>query len=260
MDLATLIGFIASVSLFGWALVSGSGGNVSGFWDTPSIVIVIGGGLSTTLLSVRLERFLSFAHILKNAFFMKLQPTELLIKTLVGLAETARREGILALQSQVEQIKDPFLANGLQMIVDGTDAATVQTLLQYEMDAIDMRHSEGKQVIDLLGKYGPAYGMIGTLIGLVIMLQNMDDPKAIGPGMAVAILTTLYGAITANMVCLPLADKLNVRHSHEMMGLTIAQAGILGIQAGDNPRVLEMKLAAFLEPKQRARMSAAKTS
>lgn len=248
------------MGLFGWAIVSGSGGNVSGFWDTPSIIIVIGGGISTTLLSVRLERFLSLAHIMKNAFFSKLQPNELLIKTLVGLAETARREGILALQSQVETVKDPFLSNGLQMIVDGTDAATVQTLLQFEMDSIDMRHGEGKQVIDLLGKYGPAYGMIGTLVGLVIMLQNMEDPKAIGPGMAVAILTTLYGAIIANMICLPVADKLNIRHSHEMMSLTIAQAGILGIQAGDNPRVLEMKLAAFLEPKQRARMNATKAA
>jgi len=260
LDLATLIGFIASLGLFGWSLVSGTGGNVAGFWDTPSMVLVIGGGISTTLLSVRLERFLACIHILKNAFFMKLEQSEVLIKTLVGLAETARREGILALQSQVEQIKDPFVANGLQMIVDGTDAATVQTLLQFEMEAIDMRHGEGKQVIDLLGKYGPAYGMIGTLIGLVIMLQNMDDPKAIGPGMAVAILTTLYGAVFANMLCLPMADKLNLRHSHEMLSLTIAQAGILGIQAGDNPRVLEMKLAAFLEPKQRARMSAAKAS
>lgn len=255
MDLATLIGFIASIGLFAWALISGTGGNVGGFWDTPSVVMVIGGGISTTLLSVRLERFLSFAKVLRNAFFSKAKPPEQLIRKLVSLSETARREGILALQSQVEDIDNPFLANGLQMIVDGTDADTVKTLMQYEMDSIDLRHAEGKQVIDLLGKYGPAYGMIGTLVGLVIMLQNMDDPKKIGPGMAVAILTTLYGAICANMVCLPLSDKLNNRHSQEMLSLTIAQAGILGIQSGDNPRVLEMKLAAFLDPKKRAKLS-----
>ncbi len=255
LDLATLIGFIASIGLFAWALINGTGGNVGGFWDTPSIVIVIGGGISTTLLSVRLERFLSFIKVIRHAFFNKVKPPESLIRKLVSLSETARREGILALQTQIEEVDDPFVSNGLQMIVDGTDAETVKTLMQYEMDSIDMRHTEGKQVIDLLGKYGPAYGMIGTLVGLVIMLQNMDDPTKIGPGMAVAILTTLYGAILANMVCLPLSDKLNNRHSQEMLALTIAQAGILGIQAGDNPRVLEMKLAAFLDPKRRLVLS-----
>lgn len=255
MDIATLIGFVASIGLFAWSIVSGSGGNVGGFWDTPSIIMVIGGGISTTLLSVRLERFLSLAKVMKNAFFSKVQPPESMIRTLVGFSEVARREGILALQGQVEKTDNPFIANGLQMIVDGTDAETVKTLTQYEMDSIDMRHAEGKQVIDLLGKYGPAYGMIGTLVGLVIMLQNMDDPKKIGPGMAVAILTTLYGAVVANMLCLPIADKLNIRHGQEMLALTIAQSGLLGIQAGDNPRVLEMKLAAFLDPKKRARLS-----
>lgn len=255
LDLATLIGFIASVGLFAWALINGTGGNLGGFWDTPSVIIVIGGGISTTLLSVRLERFLSFIKVVRNAFFNKIQPADFLIRKLVSLSEVARREGILALQSQIEEIDNKFVANGLQMIVDGTDAETVKTLMQYEMDSIDMRHTEGKQVIDLLGKYGPAYGMIGTLVGLVIMLQNMDDPKKIGPGMAVAILTTLYGAIIANMICLPLSDKLNNRHSQEMLALTIAQAGILGIQAGDNPRVLEMKLAAFLDPRRRADLS-----
>lgn len=256
MDLASIIGLIASVGLFFWALVSGTGGNVGGFWDTPSIIIVLGGGISTTLLSMRLDRFLAFTKVLKNAFFARRQAPEELIRTMVGLSETARREGILALQSQVESIDNRFLANGLQMVVDGTDAETVKTLMQYEMDAIDQRHTEGKQVVDLLGKYAPAYGMIGTLVGLVIMLQNMDDPKAIGPGMAVALLTTLYGAIFANMFCIPLADKLSTRHDQEMLSLTIAQAGILGIQSGDNPRVLEMKLAAFLDPKRRATLSA----
>lgn len=256
MDLATLIGLLASVGLFGYALFAGSDGNIGGFWDTKSIIMVIGGGISTTLLSLRLERFLSAIRVIKTAFFSKARPVEELIRTMVGLSETARREGILALQSQVENIDDPFLSNGLQMVVDGTDADTVKMLMQYEMEAIDQRHTEGKEIVDLAGKYGPAYGMIGTLVGLVIMLQNMDDPKKIGPGMAVAILTTLYGAVFANMFCLPLADKLNTRHAQEMLTLSIVQAGILGIQSGDNPRILEMKLAAFLDPRRRARLSA----
>jgi len=252
MDFATLIGFIAGTALFAWSLIAGSGGNVAGFWDTPSAVLVIGGGIATTLLSVRMSRFLAFAKIIKNAFLPKVSRAEDAIREFVRLAEMSRREGILALQNQIGKIRDPFVANALQMVVDGTDADTVKQAMEFDMQALDARHAEGKQVLDLLGKYAPAYGMIGTLVGLVVMLQNMDDPKKIGPGMAVALLTTLYGAVIANMVCLPLADKLNNTHGQEMLAMTIAQAAVAGIQAGDNPRVLQSKLAVFLSPKFRA--------
>lgn len=172
----------------------------------------------------------------------------------VQLAEAARRDGMLALQGQLEKVKDLFSVNALQLIIDGSDPALVKESTDFEMAAIDARHAEGKQVLDLMAKYGPAYGMIGTLVGLVVMLQNMDDPKKIGPGMAVALLTTLYGAVVANMFCLPLADKLSNRHGQEMMSMTIIQAAVLGIQAGENPRVLQGKLAVFLTPKQRAEL------
>lgn len=260
MDFATVIGFIASIALFSWALVSGAGEKISGFWDTPSFVLVICGAVTTTLLSVRLERFLAFLSIVRNAFFSKVKSHDESILRIVRLAETARREGILSLQSSLKEIDDKFVSNGLQLVIDGTDPETIKKLLEYELAAIDQRHAESKQVIDQLGKYGPAYGMIGTLVGLVCMLQNMDDPKKIGPGMAVAILTTLYGAVLANVVCLPLADKLNNRHAEEALALTIAQEGILGIQSGDNPRVLLSKLSAFLPSKQREKLMAAKAA
>ncbi len=252
MDIGTIIGLLAAVSMLTWSLVSSSGGAVAdAFIDPPSVILVVGGSTFVSLLSCRLDRFLALAKILKNAFFNRpTKPTEL-IAQLVSLADVARREGILSLQNTIGEMKDPFLANGLQMVVDGTDADTIKQVLELEVDALEQRHSEGKGVLDMLGKYAPAFGMIGTLIGLVIMLKNMDDPDKIGPGMAVAILTTMYGAIIANVFCLPLADKLNAKHCEEMLILDIARAGILGLQAGDNPRILEMKLAVFLSPKQR---------
>ncbi|QOJ13863.1 MAG: MotA/TolQ/ExbB proton channel family protein [Planctomycetia bacterium] len=256
MDLASLIGFVGAVALFSWALFTGSNGNIGGFWDTPSITIVLGGGVLTTLLSVRLNRFLGFAGIVKNAFFAKSVAPDQMIRQFVKLAEVARREGMLALQGQVSQIPDKFVANALQMVIDGTDPESVKQAMEFEIACLDARHSEGKQVLDLMGKYAPAYGMIGTLVGLVVMLQNMNDPKAIGPGMAVALLTTLYGAIMANMICLPLADKLNNTHTQEMMAMTLAQAAVMAIQAGDNPRALQAKLAVFLAPSARKKLLA----
>jgi chemotaxis protein MotA len=253
MDIGTIIGLVAAVGLFVYAMVSGSGGAVmETFLDVPSVLMVCGGSVFITLLSCRLDRFLALAKISKNAFFNRgAKPAEL-ITQLVSLSDVARREGILSLQNTITELKDPFLSNGLQMVVDGTDADTIKQVLDLEVDAIEQRHSEGKNVLDMAGKYAPAFGMMGTLVGLVVMLKNMDDPSAIGPGMAIALLTTLYGAMIANVFCLPLSDKLSAKHDEEMLVLEIARAGILGLQAGDNPRILEMKLSVFLSPKQRA--------
>jgi chemotaxis protein MotA len=254
MDLATIIGLLVALCLFGWALVSGVGDDsvVDVFFDTPSVILVVGGSTFITLLSCRLERFLSLAKIVKNAFFLRGTKPHELIGQLVKLSDVARREGILSLQNTVTELRDPFLANGLQMVVDGTDADTIKSVLEMEMDALEQRHSEGKGVLDLMGKYAPAFGMMGTLVGLVLMLKNMDDVSKIGPGMAIALLTTLYGALISNVFCLPLADKLSAKHDEEMLIMDIAKAGILGLQAGDNPRILEMKLAVFLSPKMRS--------
>lgn len=252
MDLATVIGLVAAVGLFTWSLVSSSGGDVVGtYFDLPSTIMVIGGSTFVTLLACRMDRFLALARICKIAFFSRSQKTHELIGQFIRLADTARREGVLALQNVIQQLPNPILANGLQMVVDGTDADTIKQVMEMEADAIDQRHAEGKAILDQLAKYAPAMGMIGTLVGLVVMLKNMEDVSKIGPGMAIALLTTLYGAIIANLICLPFADKLSVRHDEEMQNLEIIRAGILGLQAGDNPRLLEMKLSVFLSPKMR---------
>lgn len=258
MDLGTIIGLLAAAALLLYSLITGSKGELfATFLDIPSLIMVIGGSTFIVLLSTRLSQFFSLAKITMNAFFNRNRPPLGLIQELVQLADVARREGILSLQATIGEMKNPFIKNGLQMVVDGTDAEIVGQVLNFEMDAIEQRHAEGKGVLDLFGKYAPAFGMIGTLVGLVIMLKNMNDPSAIGPGMAIALLTTLYGAAFANMLCLPLADKLNAKHEEEMHTLEIAKAGILGLQAGDNPRILEMKLAVFLAPKLRLKLEAA---
>lgn len=257
MDIGSVIGLVAAFGLLFYSLFSGADGDLGAFLDIPSVAMVVGGSIFVTMLSVRLERFLGFAGIMKKAFFNRSEKPPELIKQLVALADVARREGILSLQNSIADIKDPFLSNGLQMVVDGTDADTVKAVLELEVEAIDGRHSEGKMVPDMLGKYAPAFGMVGTLIGLVVMLKNMDDPTKIGPGMAVALLTTMYGAVIANFFALPLVDKLSAKHDEEVLYLEIAKAGILGLQAGDNPRMLEMKLVVFLTPKARAQLAAA---
>ncbi|MFQ5428773.1 MAG: motility protein A [Phycisphaerae bacterium] len=258
MDLGTLIGLLAAFGMLFYSLFSGSDGDIAGtFLDIPSLVLVMGGATFVTLASCRLERMLAFAKITKKAFFNRsAKPTDL-IRQVVQLADVARREGILSLQNTIAEIKDPFLSNGLQMVVDGTDADTVKQVLDMEFEAIEERHNEGKSVPDQIGKFAPAFGMIGTLIGLVVMLKNMDDVSKIGPGMAIALLTTMYGAILANLFAIPITDKLVAKHNEEMLYLEIARAGILGLQAGDNPRMLEMKLAVFLSPKQRSQLAAA---
>jgi chemotaxis protein MotA len=258
MDLATILGLTASVGLLIYSLYASSGGSLDAYWDLPSAAMVVGGAIFIAMLCSRMSTFLSFAKVSKKILFNRAsKPTEL-IRQIVQLADVARREGILSLQNSIGEIRDSFLANGLQLVVDGTDADTVKAVLEMEMEQIEARHSEGKTIPDLLAKYAPAYGMIGTLVGLVVMLKNMDDVSKIGPGMAVALLTTLYGAVIANSLCLPLVDKLGVKHNEEMLYLEIAKNGILGLQSGDNPRMLEMKLVVFLAPKQRAQFAAEK--
>lgn len=257
MDLGTILGLVVAFCLLGYTLVVGADGAFADtFVDVPSLVLVFGGGIFVTMASCRLKSFLSFAKIVKNAFFNRSGNPAELIRQIVQLADVARREGILSLQNTIAEIPDPFLANGLQMVVDGTDADTVRQVLDMELEALDLRHSEGKNLPDVLGKYAPAFGMIGTLIGLVVMLKNMDDVSKIGPGMAIALLTTMYGAAIANLFALPMVDKLSAKHEEEMLYLEIGKAGILGLQAGDNPRMLEMKLAVFLSPKLRAELAA----
>ncbi len=258
MDIATIIGTIAAIGMCVWSLWSGTGGNLSVYWDTPSFILVIGGTIFTVLNTQALDKFLAMFKIVRRGFFPGTQSIPKTIEQIVQLGEVARREGVLSLEKSLSGIQDKFLSSGVQLVIDGTAAPEIEQILTAEMEALDQRHSQGKNILEVTAKYAPAFGMIGTLMGLVAMLKNMDDPKKIGPGMAVAILTTFYGAIIANVLCLPLADKLSYRHEEEMLLKTVILKGILSLQAGDNPRVTQAKLSVYLPIKTREEILAAR--
>jgi chemotaxis protein MotA len=249
MDISTIIGLVMGASLLLWAILGKS--DLGTFIDTGSVAIVLGGAVSAALISFPLGNVLGVAKVVKNCFFSKPANATKLIKDMVHFAEVARRDGILSLENMTGDIDDPFVVSGIQMAVDGTDPDLIETIMTNELDSIESRHSEGKAVFENIGKYAPAFGMIGTLIGLVIMLQKMDDPSAIGPAMAVALLTTLYGALVANLIALPMADKLGLRSREELTAKMIVIKGVLSIQSGDNPRIVEQKLKTFLPAKMR---------
>ncbi len=251
MDKATIGGLASGVALLVIAVFVAPGSKFSAFWDTASAAVVVGGAIAATAIAFPVVALLKFPKVIKKT----LQPNALeagpVIAELVGLAEVARKDGILALEQKTEDIEDPFILLGIQMAVDGIDSELMEELLRTEVDSVAERHKTGKMLLDTLGRYAPAFGMIGTLMGLIIMLGNMDDPDAIGPGMAVALITTLYGAIVSNLVCLPLADKLAYYSKREVEIREIIVRGILSIQQGDNPRVVEQKLKTCLPADQR---------
>jgi len=251
MDLATIIGTFLGISLVGYAIFSGAGEDAKAFISTSSAMIVIGGAIASVMVSSPLALFLKAGKFFSKALFHKEQSTQKLIDDLVGYAEIARRDGILSLENATKDAEDPFIIKGIQMAVDGTDPELIEQIMNNELDAIAERHEKGKGVFDSIGRYAPAYGMIGTLVGLVVMLMNMDDPAKIGPGMAMALLTTLYGSMFANMFALPIADKLGARNDEELLLKTIIIKGVMSIQSGDNPRIVEQKLKTFLPPSMR---------
>ena len=249
MDISTLIGLVAGISLMLWAILSKSG--LGAFMDGGSVAIVLGGAVSAALISFPLQHVLGVAKVIKNCFFSKPTDQKKLISDMVRFAEVARRDGILSLENMTNEIDDPFIVSGIQMAVDGTDPDLIETIMMSELESIEARHSDGKALFDNIGKYAPAFGMIGTLVGLVIMLQNMSDPNSIGPAMAVALLTTLYGALVANLIAMPMADKLGLRSREELLAKMIVIKGVLSIQSGDNPRIVEQKLKTFLPMRMR---------
>lgn len=248
MDIATIVGFIAALT----CLMVGIGKNLAIMLDTSSAIIVAGGTVAAALIANPLQEVVGLIGIYKNAILNKPPvPTEL-IEKIVGFAETARREGILALESAVDEADDPFLGNGVRLAVDGTEPDLIMDILETELQFIEERHKLGQGIIGAMGDAAPAFGMIGTLIGLVIMLKNMDDPAAIGPGMAIALLTTMYGAIIANIFLLPISKKLAIISAKELLAKRMIIEGIMAIQSGDNPRIVEHKLSVFLAPKLRS--------
>ncbi len=262
MDISTVVGLVMAAAMMGGSLIimgaEGKGNiNFAAFVDPPAIMMVLGGGVAVCLVGFPLKNVLSLGAIIKKVFFNKPENLGRQIEELVSLAETARRDGLLALESRTAGIDDPFLALGIQMAVDGTRPEVIEEVLRTEIAAMASRHREGKKMLELIGRCGPAFGMIATLLGLVLMLGNLSDPDAIGPSMAVALVGTLYGALMANLVCIPFSEKLHARSQEEQLTKEIILRGIMGIQAGDNPRMVQQKLSSYLPPRQRASAEAA---
>lgn len=244
MDLATVIGIFSSFTLVMVAITMD--GSLGMFLNKPGALIVLGGTLGVTLVNYPLRDVLRLLAVLKHVFVHRLEPVPLLIKQFVDLSYRARREGILSLETAVRQMKDPFMAKGLRMTIDGVELAVIKEVMETDIDYVAERHRLGADIFTSMGTYAPALGMIGTLIGLVQMLRTMNDPSAIGPGMAVALMTTFYGAVLANMVFLPMGGKLKNRSAEEVMIKELIMHGVLGIARGDNPRVMEQKLHSFI--------------
>jgi len=249
MDIATLLGIVSGVGLVLGAIMTG--GPLEIFIHIPSAMVTVGGTIASTLINFPLGKVLGVMKVVKKVFLFKLPSHSLIISKIVEFAMLSRREGLLALESKLETMEDPFMAKGIRLIIDGFPTETVRDILQIDVDQTSGRHIVGKSILDSMGAAAPAFGMIGTLIGLVQMLQNLDDPSKIGGGMAVALITTFYGALMANVIFLPLAGKLGQREKEEVLIREIIIEGVIAIQAGDQPQLVEEKLKSFLPPADR---------
>ena len=243
MDLATLVGLVGAFGIVVFAMILG--GDIMMFVNVPSLLIVVVGSIFAVMMKYELGQLLGAVKVMAKAFMFKMSKPEVIIEEVVELAGLARKGGLLSLEGK--EVSDDFLAKGIQLLVDGHDPDVVRTLLNKEKKLSTDRHSLGSSIFQALGDVGPAMGMIGTLIGLVAMLANMDDPKSIGPAMAVALLTTLYGAMMATMFALPVSDKLNLRADEEDRLKSMIIDALLAIQSGQNPRVIEAMLQSYIQ-------------
>ena len=246
MDLGTVIGVTLGWLFIIVAIVMGGG---AGFINYPSLMITIGGAVSSVLMHYPLPKIMATMGVVRKAFLSREHDYLDLFSKLSEFAVRARRDGILALENDIEQMADPFMKKGFQMAVDGNSTDIIRHVLEEDINSMKERHIVGQGIFKALAAYAPAFGMIGTLIGLVQMLRNMEDPSTIGAGMAVALITTLYGALVANVIALPIAGKLEQRSNEETALKTIVLEGIVSIQEGNSPRVVEEKLRSYMPPK-----------
>lgn len=256
MDLASLIGFVVCIVLVIISIITGDKGvaALGDFVDFKSVLITLGGAFCCILASNTMADFISGMKSIGLVFKTSQLNTPEVIRKIIDLSNVARKEGLLSLEEAAADLDDAFLKKGILLIVDGTDPELVRGIMETELTSIDGRHKKKIGFWQDVAAMGPAWGMIGTLVGLINMLQQMDDPSSIGPSMAIALITTLYGSMLANWICTPTASKLKVKNDEEMMVKEIMIEGLLSIQAGENPRVIEEKLKSFLTPAQKASM------
>ncbi len=250
MDIASIIALVGGCTVIVLGVIT-SGGSLGGIIDVPSIFVTVGGSFAALFFVAPLKQVLGMFGVLGRVFKTYSYGEQTLIQNMVALSEKARREGILALEEGLEDLDDPFLKNGLRMVVDGTDGAIIKDIMEREMNQMESRHMDYINLVNQWAGYGPGFGMLGTVIGLIGMLNNLEDKSSLGPNMAVALITTLYGSMLANWIFGPMAQKLIGQNKAEMASKEMVLEGVLSIQAGDNPRILAMKLLAYLDPKTR---------
>ncbi|HYF83048.1 MAG TPA: motility protein A [Clostridia bacterium] len=256
MDFASVFGLIGGIIVIIVTILLS--GDLSGYVDIPSIICTFGGTICMTFMAFPVKKLKEGFASLKHVFIYTEMDSENVIKSIIDLANVARKEGLLALEEAAQQLKDDFLQKGVLLIVDGTDPELVRNILETELSFIEERHKSNQGVFEYMAGIGPGFGMLGTLIGLINMLANLSDPSTVGPNMAVAIITTLYGSIIQNVFCNPVVNKLKLRSSQESLMKEVMLEGMLSIQAGENPRIIEEKLKAFMSPKMRSMLESAK--
>lgn len=252
MDLASIIGLIVCFGMLVFGIIDAGGvAAVGSYLDFPSALITFGGAFASVLTQYSMSEYIAGFKSITLVFKMPNANTAEVIQKIIELSNVARKEGLLSLEEAAADLEEPFLRKGILLIVDGTDPELVRAIMETELMSLDDRHKSKIGFWDNIASMGPAWGMIGTLVGLVNMLNNMEDASAIGPSMAVALITTLYGSLLANWIATPVANKLRANNSAEMMVKEIMIEGLLSIQAGENPRVIEEKLKSFLAPADR---------
>lgn len=249
MDVATIIGILSGLGLILYTIISG--GNLEIFIHIPSMMIVGGGSMAAILVNFPLKEVISVLGIVKKAFMSDEIDGTNIIDLFVNLAIKSRRDGILAIDKELHKIDDDFMRIGLEMAVDGAEPESIKNVMEVELNYLIERHKKGQQIFLSLGTYSPAFGMIGTLMGLIAMLKTLDDPTNIGAGMAVALITTFYGSVLANLLFLPIAGKLKNRSDHEITIKEMMIDGVLAIQYGEHPKNISRKLLNFIPPKTR---------
>lgn len=245
MDIASIIGVISGVGFTAVTILLGS--SLLLFWNLPSVMIVVGGTIAAAMIGNPLSDFLGVFKTTMKVFMFKLEAPESHIKNLVDISNKARKGGLLSIEADIKNTTDPYLQRALQMTVDGVKTSDIAQVMQKQIELTAKEHKTGYEVLSKMGAYAPAFGMIGTLIGLVQMLANLDDPSTIGPKMAVAMITTFYGALMANLFFIPMSDKLKTRSGEEITNMTILFEGVVSIREGEHPRLMEDKLSVYLK-------------
>ncbi len=250
MDLSSIIGVVSGLGFIAVTILLGS--SLMLFWNLPSVMIVVGGTMASTMIAFPLSDFLSVFKVTMKVFMFKIEKPENIIANLVEISNKARKGGLLSIEGDIKNTNDPYLAKALQMTVDGVKTVDIAAIMQKQMSLTSDQHKTGIALFSSMGSYAPAFGMVGTLVGLVQMLANLDDPSTIGPKMAVAMITTFYGAIMANLFFIPMADKLKIRSEEEISNMNIIYEGVVSIREGEHPRLMEDKLNVYLGDSKKA--------